>query len=372
MAILSQPTKSIRIASTHPMQIRNGYTFLTSTPNKEETSQAVLSILIPNYNGKGILEEAIKSIINQDFPHPIEIIVHDDHSTDGSPLIILNEYPMVTLLQSSENVGFCRANNRMAEHGKGRYFLLLNNDAALLADALWIMLKTCQAQSPEGIVSVPQFRADTGELVDYGYNLDPFLNPIPQMHPDSQIAMVIGACLWLPSNLWRKLEGFPEWFQTNAEDMYLCLAAQFCGHPVQSSAFSGYKHWIGKTLGGGKSDDTNRLNTTLKRRALSERNKNFVMLCCYPSIFILTIFPLHALLLTLEGLLLSIIKKDFRILSQIYLPSLVECWKNKANITAKRKLIHHKKAKNGKLKGFKLTSQKIKLLIKHGVPSIKK
>lgn len=354
------------------MKISAGYTFKPGDPHTPISEPPLVSILIPNYNGKDILIEAINSVLGQKFPYPIELIVHDDCSTDNSIQQVITGYPMVSVIQSDENVGFCRANNRMGRQGKGTYFLLLNNDATLEADALAVMLETCQSQSPEGIVSLPQFRADTGELVDYGYNLDPFLNPIPQKTPGTPIAMVIGACLWLPSELWRKLEGFPEWFQTNAEDMYLCLTALLNGYPIQSSTLSGYKHRIGATLGGGKTDGANRLSTTLNRRALSERNKNFVMLCCYPFTLACLIFPLHAMLLILEGIVLSVAKSNMKIFGQIYWPSLRSCWKSREIISKKRKAIQNQKTITtaNMLKGFRFVPQKLRLLIKHGIPSI--
>ena len=39
--------------------------------------------------------------------------------------------------------------------------------------------------------------------------------------------MVIGACLWIPQGLWTELGGFPEWFESIAEDMYLCCRADW-------------------------------------------------------------------------------------------------------------------------------------------------
>lgn len=356
------------------MKISAGYTFKPGDPHTPISEPPLVSILIPNYNGKDILIEAINSVLGQKFPYPIELIVHDDCSTDNSIQQVITGYPMVSVIQSDENVGFCRANNRMGRQGKGTYFLLLNNDATLEADALAVMLETCQSQSPEGIVSVPQFRADTGELVDYGYNLDPFLNPIPNLDPDcKQIAMVIGACLWLPSELWRKAKGFPEWFQTNAEDMYLCLAAQIYGHPVNSSTLSGYKHQIGATLGGGKVNLENRLITTFKRRKLSERNKNFVMLCCYPFALACIIFPLHATLLLIEGATLSFIQKNPKILKSIYWQSIKECWNYRNIIYQQRKQFHLLPSAplSFLTRGFKIRLQKLALLKNHGVPSIK-
>ena len=42
--------------------------------------------------------------------------------------------------------------------------------------------------------------------------------------------MVIGACLWIQKGLWEELGGFPEWFGSIAEDMYLCCRARLAGY----------------------------------------------------------------------------------------------------------------------------------------------
>lgn len=96
----------------------------------------VVSVLIANYNGLGFIAACIASVRQQDCGLPVEIIVPADASTDGSAEHICTRCPDVSLIQSPENVGFCVANNRVAEVGTGEHLLLLNNDAALFPDAL--------------------------------------------------------------------------------------------------------------------------------------------------------------------------------------------------------------------------------------------
>ena len=73
--------------------------------------------------------------------------------------------------------------------------------------------------------------------------------------------MVIGACLWLPKNLWDNLGGFPEWFGSLAEDMYLCCLARLKGVPVKVISTSKFSHWVGRSIGGGKVLNNKRLST---------------------------------------------------------------------------------------------------------------
>ncbi len=241
-------------------------------------------------------------MLGQSFNQTIEIIVHDDYSTDGSVDHILANYPDIILIKSSDNVGFCVANNRMVAQATGRYILLLNNDAALFRDALASLVAHAATLPCPGILGLPQYDWKSDRLLDIGCLLDPFLNPLPNLDPDQgDVAMVAGACLWLPRQLWQELGGFPNWFGSIAEDLYLCTRARLAGHPVQALGHSGFRHHVGHSFGGGRSEHGNRLATTRKRRALSERNKTFVMAMTYPAPWFQLLFPVHLTLLRWKG-----------------------------------------------------------------------
>src|SRR5690606_15004053 len=136
-------------------------------------------------------------------------------------------YPAVRLIESESNVGFCVANNRMAAAARGEYLLWLNNDAALARDALGTLPRSARACASPQVLTLPQYDWQTGELVDRGCLLDPFFNPLPNTDTSrANVAYVIGACLWIPRDLWNELGGFPEWMGSLAEDLYLCGIAR--------------------------------------------------------------------------------------------------------------------------------------------------
>src|SRR6185312_7740799 len=141
--------------------------------------------------------------------------------------LLQQRYPQVEILASKENVGFSIGNNRMVAHARGEYILLLNNDAALYPDALASLLNTAHCQTQPGIQTLPQYDWVSGDLVDRGCLLDPFYNPVPNLDPERRdVAMVIGACLFIPRKLWNSLGGFPEWLESIGEDLYLCCLAR--------------------------------------------------------------------------------------------------------------------------------------------------
>ena len=99
------------------------------------------SVCIANYNGMGLIDACIDSVRTQDCGFTVEIIVHDDASTDDLAAHIAARHPDVRLIASRENVGFCVSNNRMAAAAQGEYLLLLNNDATLHPGALATLMQ---------------------------------------------------------------------------------------------------------------------------------------------------------------------------------------------------------------------------------------
>jgi GT2 family glycosyltransferase len=94
------------------------------------------SVIIVSFNTKDILRECLESVERESDGLQIEIVVVDNHSSDGSPEMIENEFPRVRLLRSTINLGFGAANNLAIEAAGGRYVILLNSDAFLCPGSL--------------------------------------------------------------------------------------------------------------------------------------------------------------------------------------------------------------------------------------------
>lgn len=319
-----------------------------------------------------MIADCLDSVLAQQGDFTLEIIVHDDASSDASVEIISRDYPTVQLIPSADNVGFCVANNRMGAAASGNYVLLLNNDAELLPDALRHLLAAAEAAPTPVLLSLPQYHFDSGALIDRGCLLDPFFNPVPNLDQRRhEVAMVIGACLWLPRDLWNELGGFPEWFGSIGEDLYLCCRARLAGYPVRVLDVSGYRHRVGASFGGGKARD-GRLVSTFRRRALSERNKTYVMFLTCPALFMAVILPMHLLILFCEGVLLSIFKRHSSYLTEIYMPVFVALFQRRLGLRKLRTTIkqHTSVASTDFFSVFDWMPYKLRMLIKHGLPSL--
>ncbi|MBM70876.1 MAG: glycosyl transferase [Haliea sp.] len=334
----------------------------------------LVSVCIAHYKGPELIAACLDSVLAQDCAFDLEIIVHDDASPDDSVAFLRKRYPQVELLVSGENAGFCVANNRMVAHARGKFVLLLNNDAALFPDGLTVLADAAAQQDPPGILTLPQYDWESGELVDRGCLLDPFYNPVPNLNPDRRdVAMVIGACLWIEREVWGRLGGFPEWFESVGEDLYLCCAVRLGGGPVEVTCESGYRHRQGHSFGGNRVDG-NKISSSYRRRRLSERNKTYVLFVVTPTGLMWPLLGLHILLVFVEGLILTLIRRDGRILREVYANVFTSSW-------CQRKLLQECRASAQRMSSinprdyfrtFTLRPRKLTMLWHYGWPSLEK
>jgi GT2 family glycosyltransferase len=331
-----------------------------------------ISVCIANYNGGHYVLDCLASVYAQQGDFTLEVLLHDDSSSDDSLASVRRAFPDVKILASTTNVGFCISNNRMVAASRGRYVLLLNNDAVLRPDSLRRLLEFAEDGHGDCLLGLPQHTLTDSTLVDRGYRTDIFLNPIPILAPGiHEVGVATGACLWIPRPVWDAIGGFPDWFESIAEDIYLCLSARLLGYRVIVLDAPHFEHWIGRNLGGGKIMDR-RLNTTVRRRALSERNKTYAMLLCYPRLALLAVLPTHALLLAVEALFLLLSGSGRDKVWRIYAPIPSALWRQRKRIASTRRhLMRRRRCTFVQI--FAQTSwvpQKLRMLLRHGRPEL--
>jgi GT2 family glycosyltransferase len=86
-----------------------------------------VSVVIVNYNGGGLLLECLARLLERTAV-PIEILLVDNASSDGSAGEVSRAFPSVRLIANSANVGFARASNQGMALAGADYLLLLNPD----------------------------------------------------------------------------------------------------------------------------------------------------------------------------------------------------------------------------------------------------
>jgi N-acetylglucosaminyl-diphospho-decaprenol L-rhamnosyltransferase len=122
----------------------------------------LVSICIPNWNGREMLRNLLQSIEAHSDGLEVEVIVVDNASTDGSAQMVAQDFPNVVLVSNQINAGFARGNNQCVQHATGPLLLFLNNDTLLRAGTLPAMLRVLQ-QHPEIVALGPQLIGGDGK-----------------------------------------------------------------------------------------------------------------------------------------------------------------------------------------------------------------
>lgn len=95
-----------------------------------ESGKPIVSALIVSRNSKDELLRCLKSFFAS-ADVPVEAVIVDNDSSDGSPAAVTDDFPQATVLVQSKNLGYGRAANVGLERCQGRFILLLSPDVTL-------------------------------------------------------------------------------------------------------------------------------------------------------------------------------------------------------------------------------------------------
>lgn len=108
-----------------------------------------ISVLIPLYNRKHYIAQAIDSVLIQTF-QDFELIVRDDGSTDGSADFVAEKYAAeissgkIKLRRNEKNIGEFPTDNKLLREATGKYVMILHSDDLFLHQALEQMYKAAE------------------------------------------------------------------------------------------------------------------------------------------------------------------------------------------------------------------------------------
>lgn len=95
---------------------------------KEETE--LISVLMPVYNVKAYVEEAVNSVLNQTYRN-IELVIVDDASTDGTYEVLLDlqkKDSRIRLYHNELNNKICKTLNKALKYAKGKLIARMDGD----------------------------------------------------------------------------------------------------------------------------------------------------------------------------------------------------------------------------------------------------
>ncbi len=95
-----------------------------------------VSVILPTYNRSYIIENAVKSVLNQNFPD-FELIIVDDGSTDNTEEIIKSfSDERIKYIKHKENRGASAARNTGLRISRGKYIAFIDSDDIWLKEKL--------------------------------------------------------------------------------------------------------------------------------------------------------------------------------------------------------------------------------------------
>ncbi|HKW71737.1 MAG TPA: glycosyltransferase family 2 protein, partial [Candidatus Dormibacteraeota bacterium] len=95
-----------------------------------ESGKPIVSALVVSRNSREELLECLRAFFAS-ADVPVEAVVVDNDSADGSPAAVADEFPQATVLVQSKNLGYGRAANIGLERCQGRFILLLGPSVVL-------------------------------------------------------------------------------------------------------------------------------------------------------------------------------------------------------------------------------------------------
>ena len=137
-------------------------------------------VIIVTYNGMNWIKRCLSSL--RESAYPVQIIVVDNLSADGTPDYITQNFPEVFLINAEKNLGFGRANNiglqkALAENAD--YVFLLNQDAFIAADCINILIEASAVNTAFKILS-PFHLNYAGDAIEAYFNKYIIANEAPQ------------------------------------------------------------------------------------------------------------------------------------------------------------------------------------------------
>lgn len=202
-----------------------------------------ISIIIPSYNGKQLLEKNFPSVVTalktfKAHGNTGEIIVSDDASNDETISWLKEQYSNARVLTHEKNVRFAESCNDGVAEAKGDIIVLLNNDVRPNPDFLYPLIKNFNDPNVFA-VGCKELNIVDKKTIEGGRGVSAFKRGLvvhwrPKNQESPHATWVSGGSAAFKRELWNKLGGFDTLFYpAYEEDRDLCWRALKAGYKVQ-------------------------------------------------------------------------------------------------------------------------------------------
>lgn len=199
---------------------------------------AIVSIIIPNWNGLKHLKICLPSIMKQTFKD-FEVIIVDNGSSDKSKEFIKANFPNFKIIKFKKNRGFSRAVNVGIKRSSGEYVFLLNNDTEINKNCLKYLLEATKSHPEVGFIAAKILNFNKRNIID---NAGDFIDSVGHLYSrgygkkdgldfnkGQYVFASSGGGSLFKRSVFRKVGYFDEDYFFYMEDIDLCLRAQLAG-----------------------------------------------------------------------------------------------------------------------------------------------
>lgn len=224
-----------------------------------EPFQPDVSIVVPVYNQVQFTLACVDALLSHATRYRFEILIGDDASTDATPIAFEDEIPGLRYFRHETNLGFVRNCNATAAAARGRFIVMLNNDALVLPGWLDELIDVLEGNESVGLAGSKLIYPD-GRMQECGaivwrdgsaWNFGRLDDPRrPEHNYLRGVDFVSGASIALPTELWKRLGGFDEHFvPAYAEDADLAFRVRAEGLYTLVQPLSQVLHFEGVSSG---------------------------------------------------------------------------------------------------------------------------
>ena len=177
-----------------------------------------VSIVIPSYKGKSLLEKNLPSVIAavEQLSSAWEIIVTDDASQDDTEKFLSENYPFILFLKNIVKGGFAVNINRGIEKAQYDLCLLLNTDVSLEKDYIVRLLPYFEEESTFGVTGCMLDNRKSRKVIEHNRKarigvLGRFSAPTQKKrNPNGYTVSLCGGNVLLDMKKLKSIDGFSE------------------------------------------------------------------------------------------------------------------------------------------------------------------
>lgn len=205
-----------------------------------------VSYIIITWNGIDYLRQLLESMRRQLSRPDVEVIITDNHSTDGTVAFLEESYPTVRLICLPENKGVAFARNTALREARGKYLLILDNDIQITDEAVAAMEDFMDAHEDVGICGCKLLYPDGAEQVSckpypgFWKKVRSICSSSAQNEYATEMrgkepfepTYIIGACQMIRQEVYQKIGELDEKIFYGPEDCDYCMRARSAGWRV--------------------------------------------------------------------------------------------------------------------------------------------